>query len=123
MQNKIINFGPVSLTNETTRNILNCAVADLAGPTGITLAQPFIILRNVRIINRTSTAAKFFLWKGMTGGNVVGTEVIGNGIGILPFSAYDWNGALRFEATDFLVGGSDTNLALTIQGAGELGFA
>lgn len=122
MQNKVMNFGPVALTTTTTTDILNCAITSLTGPTGFTPSQPYIILRHVRILNKSSNPAKLYLYKGATNGNVAGTEVIGNGQTIPVFSAYDWYGSMRFDAADFLVGGSDTPTALVIQGEGEIGF-
>jgi hypothetical protein len=121
--NRIFNFGPVALTNTLTTNILNCNITSLAGPVGFTATQPYIILRHVRIINKTGSAATFSLWKGATGGNTAGTEVIGQGTSIAANSSFDWYGIMRLDAADFLVGGAGTATALTIQGEGEIGMS
>jgi hypothetical protein len=74
-------------------------------------------------VNKTGSAASFSLWKGATGGNAAGTEVIGQGT-LVPANSYvDWYGIMRFDAADFLVGGAGTTLALSIQGEGELGVS
>lgn len=121
--NKSFNFGPVALTTTLTTNILNPNVTSVAGPVGFTMTQPYIILRHIRILNRTATAATFSLWKGATATNGAGTEVIGIGTSIPANSYVDWYGIMRFDAADFLVGGSGTTLALAIQGEGEIGVS
>src|SRR5229473_7835554 len=113
--NKTIRLGPVALTNTLTTNIFNFNVTSLAGPVGFMLTQPYVLIRHIRIVNKTGSAATFSLWLGATAGNVAGTEVIGQGLSIPANSAFDWYGMLRMDAADFLVGGSGTATALTIQ--------
>lgn len=120
--NRLFKFGPVALTTTLTTNILNTAVTSLAGPVGITLSQPIAILRHIRILNKTASAATFSLWLGATGGNVAGTEFIGTGVTVNANSYFDWYGMVQISNADFLVGGSNTATALTIQGEGEIGF-
>ena len=121
--NRVISVGPVALTTTLTTNILNCALSSVAGPVGLTLTQPFVILRHIRIVNKTSTAATFSLYKGVTGANTAGTEVIGTGTSVAANSYFDWYGMLRLESTDYLVGGAGTATALTFQAEGEVGFS
>lgn len=121
--NRAFRFGPVALTTTLTTNILNPNVTSLAGPVGFTLTQPYIVLRHIRIVNKTTSAATFSLWLGATGGNSAGTEVIGIGLSVPANSAYDWYGLMRIDAADFLVGGSGTATALSIQGEGEIGLS
>jgi hypothetical protein len=121
--NRVISVGPVALTTTLTTNILNCALSSVTGPVGLTLTQPFVILRHIRIVNKTATAATFSLYKGATGANTAGTEVIGLGTSVAANSYFDWYGMLRFESTDFLVGGAGTATALTFQAEGEVGFS
>ena len=123
MQNKVFKFGPVALTTTLTTNILNPNVTSLAGPVGFTLTQPYIVLRHLRIVNKTGSAATFSLWLGATGANAAGTEVIGIGYSIAANSSFGWNGFLRIDAADFLVGGSGTATALTLNGEGEIGVS
>jgi hypothetical protein len=120
--NKLIRFGPVALATTLTTNIVNTNVTSLAGPVGITVTQPYVIWRHIRISNKTGTAATFSLWLGATGANAAGTEVIGTGVSVPANSYVDWYGALRMDAADFLVGGAGTTLALTIEGEGEIGL-
>lgn len=122
MQNKAFNFGPVAMSATLTTNILNPAITSLSGPVGFTATQPYIILRHIRIVNKTSGAVTFSLWKGATGANAAGTEVVGIGQSIPANSSYDWYGYMRFDAADFLVGGASAGTSLSIQGEGEIGF-
>ena len=69
--NKVIRLGPVALTNTLTTNIFNFNVTSLAGPVGFTMTQPYVLIRHIRIVNKTGSAATFSLWMGATGGNVV----------------------------------------------------
>lgn len=121
--NKIFRFGPVALTTTLTTNILNPNVTSLAGTTGFTMTQPYIILKHIRIVNKTASAATCSFWLGATGANTAGTEVIGQGLSVPANSYVDWYGQLRLDAADFLVGGAGTATALSIQGEGELGVS
>jgi hypothetical protein len=120
-QNRSLRVGPLALTNTLTTNILNPAAAG-AG-TGYTPSASYIILRHIRIVNKTAGAVTFSLWLGATGGNVAGTEVIGNALSIAANAAYDWYGILRLDAADFLVGGASANTSLTFEAEGEVGLA
>lgn len=118
--NKIEVFGPVALTTTLTTNIVAPAAAG-ASAVGYTATATYIILRHIRIVNKTGTAATFSLWKGLTGANTAGTEVVGQGLSVAPNSAFDWYGAMRLEgASGFLVGGAGTATALSFQAEGEL---
>ena len=122
-QNKSIRFGPVALTTLLTTNILNPAVTSTAGAVGFTMTKPYVLLKHIRIVNKTATAATFSLWLGATGGNVAGSEIIGQGVSVAANSYVDWYGTLRLDAADFLVGGSGTATALSIEGEGEVGVS
>ena len=122
-QNKIINIPPIALTTTLTTNILNPNVTSLAGPVGFTMSQPYLIIKHVRVSNKTASAATFSLWKGATGANAAGTEWIGTGVSVPANSYFDWYGQARIDAADFIVGGSNTATALTITFEGEIGVS
>lgn len=121
MQCKKIRVGPVALTTTLTTNILNPPTA--TGGVGAGSSPQFIVLRHIRIVNKTATAATFSLWLGATGANAAGTEVIGTGYSVAANSAFDWWGELRLDSSDFLVGGAGTTLSLTLDAEGEIGVA
>lgn len=119
--NKTFRFGPVALTTTLTTNILNPPAA--SGGVNAGTSGQYIILKHIRITNKTASAATFSLWLGATGGNVAGTEVIGTGKTVLANDSVDWYGSFRIDVGDFLVGGAGTATALTITGEGEIGVA
>jgi len=119
--NKVIRFGPVALTTSLTTNILNPTVTSFAGLVGMTVTALYIIIRHIRIVNKTSSAATFSLWIGATGGNAAGAEFLGQALSVAANSAYDWYGMVRLDAADFLVGGAGTATALTFEAEGEIG--
>lgn len=133
--NKIIRVGPVALTTTTTTNILNSTVTSLAGPVGVTLTQPYFIVRKIVVGNKTASEAKCALWIGATGANAAGTEYVFTGkatAGALDAgtgASVPANGSLerfpmtRMDSADFLVGGASAATTLTIELEVEVGFS
>lgn len=119
--NKTFRFGPIALTNVLTTNLLNPPGA-AAGVNAGTSPQ-YIILKHMRITNKTAAAVSFSMWLGATGANAAGTEVIGQGKPVPANDSIDWYGILRLDVTDFLVGGASAAAALSIIGEGEIGVA
>lgn len=120
-QNKIFRFGPIALTNTLTTNLLNPPTA--TGGTNGGSSSAYIILRHIRIVNKTAGAVTCSFYLGATGANTAGTEVIGIGLSIAANSYIDYYGQLRLDAADFLVGGASANTSLSITGEGEIGVA
>jgi len=120
--NKVIRVGPAFISNSVA-NILNCNVTSLAGPVGVTLSQPYIILRRIRIVNKSNAAVTFTLYIGATGASASGTEVLGGTKSIAAYDAFDWVGLLRLDATDFLTGIASAASALIFEGEGEIGIS
>ena len=121
MNNKTFRFGPIALTNTLTTNILNPPTA--SGGVNAGSSSQYIILKHIRIVNKTVGAVTFSLWLGATGANAAGTEVIGQGLSVPANSYIDWFGMLRLDAADFLVGGASAATSLSIEGEGEIGVA
>ena len=119
MQNKAFRFGPLALTTTLTTNVLNPPTA--TGGTNAGSSANYIILRHIRIVNKTASAATYSLYLGASVTNAAGTEIIGLGKSVAANSAEDWYGYLRIDTADYLVGGAGTTTALTIQGEGEIG--
>lgn len=119
--NKTFRFGPVALTATLTTNLLNPPAA--AGGVNAGASPQYIVLKHLRITNKTTSAASFSMWLGASAANAAGTEVIGQGQVIAANSSYDWYGLLRIDAADFLVGGANVANALSISGEGEIGVA
>lgn len=117
--------GPVALTTTLTTNILNCTVTSMAGPVGITIGQPYLLVRQILITNKTALPATYSLWLGATAGNAAGTELaVGIVIAANFTASVPLAGAgLRMDSADFLVGGSNTATALTLVAIGEVGIS
>jgi hypothetical protein len=120
--NKLFRFGPTAMSATLTTNILNPTITSLSGPVGYTQTQPYLIVRHIRIVNKTAGPVTFSLYLGASAGNVAGTEVIGTALSVAANSAYDYYGALRLDVADFLVGGASAGTSLTIEGEGEIGL-
>lgn len=121
MNNKTFNFGPLPLTTTLTTNILNPPTAT-GGVNGGASAQ-YIILKHIVILNKTGGAITVSLWKGATGANAAGSEFLWSGKTIPANDSIEKFGFFRFDAADFLVGGSNTATAATIEGEGEIGVS
>jgi hypothetical protein len=118
--NKAFRFGPVAVSNAVA-NILSPATA--TGGVNAGASPQYIIMRHIRIVNKTAGAATFSGYIGATGASAAGTEFLGTALVIAANSAYDWYGALRLDSTDFLTGAASALASLVIQGEGEVGVA
>lgn len=118
--NKIFNFGPVAIAN-AAGNLLNPPTA--TGGVNGGSSNNYVVLRHIRVVNKTAGAATFSLFKGATGASAAGTEVVGSSLNVPANSFVDWYGTMRFDTADFLVGSASAAATLTIQGEGEIGVA
>ena len=121
MQNKTFRFGPIALTTALTTNLLNPPTAT-GGVNGGSSSQ-YIVLKHLRLVNKTAGAVTASTWLGATGANAAGTESMFQGTSVAANNYIDWYGLKRLDAADFLVGGSNTATALSIEGEGEIGVA
>lgn len=119
MADKPFRFGPVALTNTMTTNILN-GPAQAAAGVNVAAQDLYMVLRHIRIVNKTAGAVTCSFWLGATGGNAAGSEVIGQGLSVAANSYVDWYGQMPMFAADFLVGGASANTSLSIQGEGVI---
>jgi hypothetical protein len=120
--NKTFRFGPAAVA-AAAANILNPNVTSLAGPVGFTMTQPYLIVRHIRIVNKTAGAVTFSGYIGATGGSAAGTEFLGTGLSIPANSFIDWYGMVRLDAADFFSGLASAATSLTIEGEGEIGIS
>lgn len=121
-QNRILNIAPIALPTGAAANILNCAVSALTGPVGLTLTQPYLLIKHVRITNRTASPLTATLWKGATGASANGTEWLFQGVTIGANSYVDAYLSQRLDSTDFITAlASGAGLVITFDG--EVGFA
>ena len=112
-------LGPLALTTTYTTNIMNPGTTT-GGTNGGGSRNLSIVMRHIRIINKTTSSATYRLFIGATGANTAGTEFMGYDSVVAANSFVDWYGAAPFTTADFLVGGAGTTTALTIQGEGDI---
>jgi hypothetical protein len=119
--NKQESFGPIAVPN-AAGNLIAPAAAG-AGPVGYTATATYILLRHIRILNKTGGAVTFSLYKGATGGSAAGTEFMGTAVSIPANSYVDWYGQLRLEGTNgFLTGLASAATSLVLTAEGEVGL-
>lgn len=120
--NKILRFPPVYIAG-TAGNLLNGAITSVSGPVGITLTQPYLILKHIRIMNNDSSPHVVTTYLGASAGSAGGTEFAFDHVSVPANSYLDWYGQQRFESTDFLTGVADAASKVTINIALEVGFS
>ncbi len=120
--NKVIRFGPVAMASSAA-NIINPNLTGLTGPVGFTMTQPYLILRHIRLVNKTAGAVTVSLYIGATGGSAAGTEFLGTALSIPANSAFDWYGMVRLDAADFLTGLASAATSITFEAEGEIGIS
>jgi hypothetical protein len=121
--NKLQRFGPTAMvTGATGSNYINPAASG-AGAVGYTATATYAIIRHIRIVNKTATGSTFSLYVGGTTGSAAGTEVIGTGLLVAANTAFDWYGALRLDAADFLSGTANNLTSLVFEAEGEIGLS
>jgi len=120
--NKIVRFGPVALS-ASVANVLNPPT--ISGGTGVatTASATYVVVRHIRIVNKTASSATCSFWLGATGASAAGTEVIGIGLSIAANSYVDWYGQLRLDTSDYLTGQASAATTLTFEAEGEIGVA
>jgi len=123
MQNKPVRFGPIALSATLTTNILNPGTTTGGVNMPATSGNLYFLIKHIRIVNKTGTAATAFLWIGATGANAAGTEFGFQGT-VIPANSYVdfYPGTVTLDVADFLVGGASSATTLTIEGSGEIGI-
>lgn len=120
--NKVIRMGPVAMVTGSTPNLVNPNVTSVAGPVGFTMTQPYLIIRHIRLVNKTAGAITVSLYVGATAAASAGTEFLGTALSIAANSSYDWYGMLRLDVADFLTGSASANTSITFEAEGEIGL-
>jgi len=118
--NKILRFGPVAL-GAAAANIINPPT--ITGGTGLagTNSATYVVLRHIRIVNKTAGAVTCSLYIGATGASAAGTEFAFNATSIAANSYQDWYGMVRLDTADYLTGLASAATSLTFECEGEIG--
>lgn len=121
-QNKQVRFGPVAVAN-AVGNLFNPPTLSGGVNPPPTSTASYVIIRHIRLVNKTGGAITFSGYIGATGGSAAGTEFLGNALSVAANSYVDWYGAVRLDTADFLTGVASAAASLTIEGEGEIGVA
>jgi len=120
--NKTIRIGPVAVSNAVGNLINPPTVSGGVNPPALSTTT-YLVIKHIRIVNKTAGAVTFSGYIGATGGSAAGTEFLGTGLSIAANSYVDWYGVLRLDTTDFFTGVASALTSLTIEAEGEIGIA
>lgn len=121
MANKKIAFPSVFLP-VAIGNILNCNITAETGPVGFVLAEPYLVVRHIHVLNIDTVAHVISLYKGLTAGSVAGSQFGWGNYSLAAQQYDDWFGEAVFLAADFLSGIADTASKVVISVDAELVF-
>jgi len=118
--NKLLRMGPVAL-GTTAANIINPPT--ITGGTGLagTNSATYLVVRHIRVVNKTGSAATCSFYIGATGGSAAGTEFLGTALSVAANSYIDWYGQVRLDTSDYLTGLASAATTLTFEAEGEIG--
>jgi len=119
--NKVIRFGPTALTTVVT-NIINPPTT--TGGTGLagTNSNTYVIVKHIRVVNKSGSAGSYSMWIGGTGASAAGTEFMGTSNSVAANSSTDWYGQVRLDTADYLTANASANTTITFQAEGEIGL-
>jgi hypothetical protein len=117
--NKAFRSGPVAITNAVA-NILNPPT--ISGGVNAVATATYLIIRHIRIVNKTAGAVTISSWIGATGGSAAGTEFAWQGTSVPANSFLDWYGALRMDVADFMTMEASASTSLSFEAEGEIGI-
>lgn len=124
--NKYFQSVPTALTTSVA-NLLSPFTPDSGtgvGAGAAALHAVYMIVKHIRVVNKTSNAVSFSLWLGATGASAAGTEIVGQGLSVAANSYEDFYGQFRVDSnsSQFVTGSASSNSALTIMFEGEIGI-
>lgn len=120
--NKAVRIGPVAIAN-SIGNLVNPPTLTGGVNPPASSTNSYLILKHIRIVNKTAGAVTFSLYIGATGGNAAGTEFMGTAKSVPANDYVDWYGLLRLDTADFLTGVASAATSLTFEAEGEIGVA
>jgi hypothetical protein len=125
-QNKIFNYESLAITSapNTAVNLFNIFTSQTPAWIGLTITQPYAIMKHVRLMNSLSTAAvNVSLYKGATLTSLTTQSWAFSSVSIPAQSYVDWYGQNRFDSQDFLVGVASLSSCVIIDIDGEIGIS
>lgn len=100
---KRLDIKPQQIAFGSVSTLLNGALSSLSGPVGFTLSQPTIHVKGIWVINpSTSSPVAFSLFKGASGGNAAGTQILSGNALVESTTFFEVDTEL--SSSDFLTG-------------------
>jgi hypothetical protein len=119
--NKIERFGPAAMPTAVTDYVKPAAAG--ASGTGYTPTASYIILRHVRVVNKTAAACTVTFYLGASGGTTAGTEIWGGLISVAANSFFEVYPLMRMASTEVVTATCQTVTTLVFEAEGEVGLA
>jgi hypothetical protein len=126
MQNKPVRFGPFTVPNAATNFLNPPTTAGGVNGGGTFAGNGYLLVKHLRVVNRTGSPVNMSAFIGATGGSAAGTEfawsatpVSGNG----SVDFYSGGQGVRLDTADFMTVLASAAASLTIEGEGEVGVA
>lgn len=94
----------------------------IPGPTGILVPQMYVVVKHIRVVNRTGSPISVSMYKGASAAQVNGTEYAFAGVQVGANSFQDSYTQSRFDGADFLTGIA-TGVGLTALIDAEIGVS
>ena len=83
----------------------------------------YILIRHMRVVNKSAAAVNMSAFIGATGGSAAGTEFVWATSSVPAYSYLEWYGCARLDSTQFLTGLAGTVTTLVLEIDYEIGIA
>lgn len=118
--NTAFRSGPVAIANATA-NILNPPTLT-GGVNANPPASTYLIIKHIRVSNKTAAPVNVSLWIGATGASAAGTEFAWSATPVPANGFIDYYGTLRMDVADFMTALASAATSLTFIAEGEIGL-
>ena len=122
-QNKQLSVPPIPMTATTTTTIIYPGGGAVQTVTGYISPPQYVLIKHMRAVNQSGTAATISLYKGATGAAV--NSVAWGATSVPANSSIDWYGSLRLDGNstgDYLTGGASSVNAIYLEVDMEVGL-
>lgn len=118
--NDKLNIQPQTITYGVVSDLLNGSFDSLSGPVGFVPTQPRIGVRRIELTNVGSSLIQVYLFKGPSGGNSTGDQILAASIPSESTVAFDVD--LVLDSEDFLTGACHSSGSVVVNIAAGIGF-
>jgi hypothetical protein len=126
MQNKPVRFGPFAVPLAATNFLNPPTTAGGVNGGGTFAGNGYLLVKHLRVLNKTGTPVNMSAFIGATGGSAAGTEFAWSATPVPGNQALDFYAGgqgVRLDTADFLTVLASAVTSLVIEGEGEIGVA